>query len=121
MIARPVDSDGDMMPVIRPTQMLTDAAAVARVVKSRIQFAYGQWWENEELGFRVPQFLKNGIRRHDVDMLTRYITSYVVQTDGVGAVTDAQLVLNGREATYSCNVIVGEDTESVEVSLDALL
>ncbi len=121
MITRPVDENGDMIPVIKQSEMLTDAAAVAKVVKSRIQFAYGQWWEDESQGFRVPQFLKNGVRRRDVEMLTRYITAYVMQTEGVGAVTNVQMEITDRTASYSCCVIVGETSENVEVNLDALL
>lgn len=38
---RPVDDNGDMMPVAYASNMLYDADAVAQAVNSRLRFAYG--------------------------------------------------------------------------------
>ena len=55
MIVRPVDENGDMMPVIKSSQMLSGAEAFAQIVEQRLHFYYGEWWENPTLGIRIPE------------------------------------------------------------------
>lgn len=121
MIARPVDSDGDMMPVAYADQMLDKGAAVAQVVKQRLLFYLGEWWEDTEAGFRVPQFLTDGVRQENLQMLVKYISSYVADTEGVDSVDGASVELNKHTMKYKCFVHVGEATERLEVTLDGVL
>ena len=121
MIARPVDKYGDMMPIAYSGQMLTKGEAVAQVVRQRLLLYYGEWWEDESIGFRVPQFLSDGIRQENLEMLVKYISSYVSTTEGVTAVDGASIVMDGRRMFYSCVIHIGEETEQVEVELDGVL
>jgi len=121
MIVRPVNENGDMMPISYLSEMLTGAKAVAQVVKQRLLFYFGEWWEDEELGFRIPQFLADGVRVENMQMLEKYISSYIAGTEGVGSVEDAQIEVEGRELVYSCVISVGEEVEEVEVTLDGIL
>ena len=86
MIVRPVDSDGDMMPVAYAEQMESGGKAVAQVVRQRLLLYFGEWWEDEQAGFRIPQFLYEGVRSNNIQMLLKYISSYVASTDGVDSV-----------------------------------
>ena len=83
MRVRPEDSNGDMMPVSQNSDMIEGSKAVAQIVKDRILLYRGEWWEDETLGFQLPQFLADTVRKNDVGLLGKYITSYVASTFGV--------------------------------------
>ena len=121
MIVRPTDQNGDMIPIAYASQMLTKAEAVAQVVKQRLLFYFGEWWEDESAGFRLPQFLADGIRRENWEMLAKYVSSYVAGTEGVTGVSGTAITLDDRKMIYSCVIHVGEETETVEVELDGVL
>ena len=121
MIVRPTDQNGDMIPIAYASQMLTKAEAVAQVVKQRLLFYFGEWWEDESAGFRLPQFLTDGIRRENWEMLAKYVSSYVAGTEGVAGVSGTFVTLDGRKMVYSCVIHVGEETETVEVELNGVL
>lgn len=121
MVVRPTDQNGDMMPIAYSSQMLGGAEAVAQVVRQRLMFYFGEWWEDESLGFRLPQFLSDGVRQENIEMLAKYISSYVAGTEGVTAVDGTSINMDGRRMFYSCVVHVGEETERVEVELDGVL
>lgn len=121
MIARPTDQNGDMIPIAYASQLLSGAKAVAQVVKQRLLLYFGEWWEDESAGFRLPQFLADGVRQENIEMLVKYISSYVAATDGVTSVDGTSIVMDGRRMFYSCVVHVGEETEQLEVELDGIL
>ena len=121
MIVRPVDKDGDMMPISYSEQMVSGNKAVAQIVKQRLLLYFGEWWEDDSLGFRIPQFLADGARAENIQMLAKYIASYVSDTEGVIGVNGASISLRGRSMRFSCFVHTGQDVESVEVNLDGVL
>ena len=121
MRARPVDANGDMLPVAFADDEITGAKAVAQVAKQRLQFLYGEWWEDETEGFRILPFLEATVRRDRLQMLAKYISSYIADTEGVTSVTNDKIELVGRQATYYCVLHTGDETEVLEVNLDGLL
>ena len=121
MLVRPVGENGDMIPIAFSSQMIEGGNAVAQIVKQRLLLYFGEWWENESLGFRVPQFLVEGVRQENLQMLSKYISSYVADTEGVDSVVNSTVSLNGRRMSYSCVVRTGVETERVEVTLDGIL
>lgn len=122
MIVRPLDANGDMMPIRNLDQMVDGAVAVAQVIHLRIDLEYGEWWEDETIGFRVPEFLARGVRKGDINMLAKYIASYVSETTNVRAVTEVAASFVGHTATFRCRALTdsGEQT-TVEVDLSGLL
>ena len=52
MILRPVDNNGDILPVLSSADLLRDVLAVARLVKDRLEMLSGDWWENLTWGNR---------------------------------------------------------------------
>ena len=121
MRVRPVDMNGDMMPIYESSQMLVDAEAVAQVVKERLLFFQGEWWEDETLGVAIPEFLANTIRSDNIDLLGKYLTSYISDTEGVLNITDSSLVYNNRELVFRCVIQTANGSASVEVNLTGLL
>lgn len=121
MIVRPVDENGDMMPIAYSEQMTTDSKAVAQVVRQRLLLYFGEWWEDETAGFRVPAFLADGARASNTQMLLKYISGYIANTEGVDSVSSSSVELDGRKMTYKCIVHTGTESEFVEVTLDGVL
>ena len=121
MLVRPVDANGDMMPIEYSEQLITGGKAVAQVVTQRLLLYFGEWWEDEEAGFRIPQFLADGVRSENLQMLQKYISSYVAGTEGVDSVTSSSIILIGRTMTYRCVIHAKGEGETVEVNLDGIL
>ena len=122
MVYRTLDEDGDMMPITAQSQMLIGVDAVMAAVVSRIRLLYGEWWENKELGFRVPEFLFNGVRQATGrDLLASYITSYIVDTEGVTSVQDVTTEMIDRKLKYICKVVTEYGEKEGSVDQDVLL
>jgi len=121
MIVRPLDENGDMTPIYNVNQMIEGSEAVAQVIDLRLAFLYGEWWEDETLGFRVPEFLVGNARSGDVDLLAEYIASYVSNTEGVRSVTGVESVYSNHKMTFYCSVMTDDGEETVEVNVDGLL
>jgi len=121
MRVRPENAEGDMMPVQSDSQMLTNESAIVQIVKDRLTFYRGEWWEDETLGVRIPDFLVDTVRRSDVDILGKYITSYIAETEGVTGITNVSVDYNRRVLTYRCMIQTDFGNEPLEVDLSGLL
>ena len=122
MVIRPVDKDGDILPVENINKMATGKQAVASVINLRLNFYKGEWWEDEEIGFAVPDFLVSGVRENGVGLLAKYISSYISDSKDVREVTDVQTVMNGHSLTFYCSVLtIYGEYETVEVNVDGVL
>ena len=121
MVVRPVDTDGDMMPIQNLDQLISGAPAVAQIVQDRLHLLYGEWWEDETLGFRVPKFLVENVRFGDTGMLEMYISDYIAGTEGVRIIKDISTDFTDHKFTYKCAVNTGDSTEELEVDMSGLL
>ncbi len=50
MKMRPVDPDGDILPVLHTGEMFSGALAAASLAESRLNLYFGDWWENPAWG-----------------------------------------------------------------------
>ena len=130
MITRPLDSSGDIMPVTDLSRMASGPEVVGIAIKHRCAMIEGEWWEDEELGFGIPDFLGVVRGENGADMLARYISGYIAATPDVSSVNGAVMSYSAfdkfsgkyvHKATYSADVMVGREKQSVEVDLDGLL
>ena len=122
MIVRPLDDKGDFTPVYSLNQMINGKEAVAQVVNLRLHFLYGEWWEDREMGFRIPEFLISNARGGNVDLLAKYIASYVSQTEGVRSVIDMASTYENHKMTFYCSVLTDQGKNTVvEVNVDGIL
>lgn len=112
MTHRPLDDDGDMMPVRAADEMLSGADAVGQAVASRLRLVYGEWWEDRTVGFRAPRILTEGVRTEDGrEMLANYIGAYIKDTDGVRAIAGTRVRYGGHELSVDAAI----ETESGEI------
>jgi len=122
MKIRPLDGNGDIMPVTKLEDLIEGAPAVSQVITMRMQLLYGEWWEDPELGFRVPEFLAGNARSGDVDLLAKYIASYVSDTQNVMGVENVSAVYSSHRIVFYCLAVTDEGESSVvEVDVDGIL
>ena len=108
MILRPVDENGDVLPVLSSADLLRDVLAVARLVKDRLELLAGDWWENLTWGNGIINMLQESrLTEADTQALVSYLSSYIRETPGVLDVRDAVGSVNGKQFSFSCTV----DTE----------
>lgn len=122
MRVRPlVDPNGDMVPIRSLNQMLEGPEAVAQIVAMRIGLNRGEWWEDEEAGFQVPDFLAETARRSDLDLIAKYIASYVSVSEGVDGVEGATIEYENHRAIFKCTILTNGGSQPVEVELNGVL
>ena len=105
MILRPIDENGDILPVLGPSELLRGAPAVARLVEDRLNLYAGEWWENPARGNEVIAMMKDSrLTEADAQALATYLTSYIRETPGVEEVRDTAFSVEGRRFSYTCTV-----------------
>ena len=123
MKTRPVDEYHDWKPVYAASQMLVNQDAAHETIYSRLHFNLGDWWEDETLGFEVPQFLMDGARnsRQMVPMLVHYIEAYILETEGISSLAWSRYSYEKHVLTMSVGVVTewGDVVEG-SVTLDEL-
>jgi hypothetical protein len=115
MIIRPVDENGDILPVLTSASLLESVSAIARLIKDRLELLAGEWWENPAWGNEVLEMMRSSrLTEADSQALANYITSYIRQTSGVLEVEDVVSIIEGRQFNYSCKA----DTEDGPVEIN---
>jgi len=115
VILRPVDNNGDILPVLSSADLLRDVLAVARLVKDRLELLAGDWWENLTWGNGIINMLQESrLTEADMQALVSYLSSYIRETTGVLDVRDAEGSVNGKQFSFSCTV----DTEYGDAEID---
>ena len=118
MRLRPVDENGDILPVLFSGSVLKGPEAVARLVKDRLELLAGDWWENPAWGNEVLEMMKESrLTEADTRALANYLTSYIRQTPGGLEVEDAALSAEGRRFSFSCRVDTEEGSAEIDYSL----
>lgn len=118
MILRPVDADGDILPVLSSGDLLRGASAAGTLVRDRLELTAGDWWENPAWGNAAADMLK-GSRLMEADgrALAVYLTSYIREVPGVREVRDTTFSLEGQRFCYSCAVETDDGTAEISYSM----
>ena len=115
---RPVDPDGDVLPVLHTGEMFSGALAVASLVQSRLVLYSGDWWENPSWGNEILRMLQEGrLTEADAQSLSTYLAGYVRNTSGVKEVQDEKWDLDGGRFSWGCTVITEYGTMGVNYQL----
>ena len=101
MTARPVDSAGDILPVLSPDSLLTEAPAAASALEDHLRLFTGDWWEYPARGNPIFDLIAAGpLREKDLPALSAALTSYVLEFPAVHSVSDVHASLSGGVMTY---------------------
>ena len=118
MIFRPVDADGDILPVLSSGDLLRGASAAGALVRDRLELTAGDWWENPAWGNAVIDMMKESrMTETDSQALTSYITSYIRQTPGVLEVEDVKFSMDGSRSFCSCRIDTEDGSAEIDYSL----
>ena len=118
MLLRPVDSTGDILPVLSSSDLLSGPEAVARLAYDRLNLFAGDWWENTGKGCRVLQMLQaSRLTSADAPALSSYLTSYLRETPGVHSVEDVTSSVSGRTFTFSCRLLTADGSVTLHYEL----
>ena len=105
MIMRPVDSNGDVLPVLSSGDLLRRAEGVAQLVRDRLTLFIGEWWENSSVGFWIlERFQYSRITEQNASGLCSEIAGYIRGTPGVLDVEDIRFSVVSRRINFSCTV-----------------
>lgn len=103
MILRPVDENGNILPVLIPSAVLSGTEAVAALTRARLEMFAGEWWENPDWGNGIVDLLRDSrLTGADRETISAYLTSYIRETSGVRDVRDPVCRIDGRRVLYSC-------------------
>ena len=106
MRMRPTDQNGDILPVLHASDLLSGALAIAGLAEDRLDLFADDWWENPDHGNQILRMLQEGrLTDTDAQSLSTYLASYVRETSGVKEVQDAKWALDGGRFSWSCMVL----------------
>ena len=106
MRLRPVDQNGDVLPVLHASDMFSGSLAVAKLVEDRLNMFSGDWWENPSWGNEILRMMQEGrLTEVDAQSLSTYLAGYVRGTSGVKEVQDEKWALDGGRFSWECTVI----------------
>ncbi len=115
MVLRPVDTSGDILPVLSVSDLVSDPESVVLLVRDRLNLLSGEWWENPSWGCGVFDMIRSGrVTENDVSSLASYLSSYIAATPGVQSVEDVHTAVSGRQFTYSCRVLTEQGSGTVQ-------
>ena len=117
------DPHGDWCPITNKNQMLNDNRAVAQIVVMRVCLNRGEWWEDETIGFQIPEFLAASAKQTDINMLCKYIASYISNSYGVRGLVEvnAEYDTDRKVLVFKAKILSGETGEPVEVRFNGIL
>ena len=70
MVIRPVDEDGDILPVLSPVNLLKGVKAETELIRDRLHLLSGDWWENPFWGNAALDMLKEN--RYTIVILCKF-------------------------------------------------
>ncbi len=117
MICRPVDDNGDILPVLSASALLRGAPAAAQLVRHRLALYAGEWWENPAWGNEILEMLaESRMTEADQQVVSSYLSSYIRETPGVQEVKNVTCSVDGKQLKFSCEIET--DDGSVGVSYE---
>ena len=118
MLCRPVDSSGDILPVLSASDLLTGVRAETELVRNRLKLLTGEWWENPGRGNTVLEMLKESrLTETDGQLIAGYLCSYIRETPGVHDIRESKVSAEGRRFCFS---FVAETADgSVDISYES--
>ena len=114
MRIRPVDQNGDVLPVLHASDMFSGSLAVAKLVEDRLNLFSGDWWENPSWGNEILRMMLDGrLTEADAQSLSTYLAGYVRSTSGVKEVQDEKWNLSGGRFFWSCTALTEYGSVSI--------
>ncbi len=118
MKLRPVDQNGDVLPVLHASDLFSGSIAVAKLVEDRLNLFSGDWWENPAWGNEILRMLQEGrLTEADAQSLSTYLAGYVRETAGIKEVQDEKWDLSANRFSWSCTVLTEYGSSEVHYEI----
>lgn len=118
MRIRARSSNGDILPILHISDMLSGSEAVALLVEERLKMFCGEWWENPDLGNKILRMLQEGrLTEADSQSLSTYLSDFVRKTEGVLDVKDESFSYVDRVYRWECTVLTDFGQAAVSYSI----
>ena len=118
MKLRPVDQNGDVLPVLHASDLFSGSLAVAKLVEDRLNLFSGDWWENPSWGNEILRMLQEGrLTEADAQSLSTYLAGYVRGTAGVKEVQDEKWDISSRRFSWSCTALTEYGSAAINYEL----
>ena len=115
---RPVDENGDILPVLHVSDMIFGSVAIAGLIEDRLNLFVGDWWENYDWGNEVLQMLQESrLTESDAQLLSNYLSSYVRETPYVQDVRDEKWTFVNNQFSWECTVLTESGEAYVSYSI----
>ena len=112
-----MDPSGDILPVLKLSDLLSGGAAASRLLRDRLSLLSGDWWESPSLGNRCFDMIREGrLSESDRQALCTYLTGYIAQTPGISSVEEATCEAAGRSLSVHVHASAGE--EQIDLSYE---
>ncbi len=119
MLSRPVDSSGDILPVLSSADLLSGPASVASGLRDHLSLFPGDWWEYPSRGNPVFDLIPVSRRiSQDTDTLSSALCTYLREFPGVRSLSGVQAAFLNLSFFFSCTVHT-EGTEAVPLFFSA--
>ena len=119
LLCRPVDSSGDILPVLAPSDLLSGPAAASAGLRDYLNIFPGDWWESEDRG--NPAFdLLSVSRRSDQDAqaMASALSGYLLRFPEVQSVSVTKAAFSDPVFSFACIVLL-ESGDSVPLFFSA--
>ena len=105
MLSRPVDSSGDILPVLSPSNLLSGPPAVAVGLQDHLNLFPGDWWEDPTRGNEVLDLITSARKTdRDSDTLAAALSTYLREFPGVQSLSEIRGAFSNRGFHFSCVV-----------------
>lgn len=122
MVVRPLDDNGDILPVSSMKDLAYDSDATCIALMTRVRLYRGDWWEDSDVGFNVADMLIEGVRTEaDIADFEREIESYLADTPGVSQIYNVNVSKKGEIISVDFDIDTVYDDEPKEVIIDGIL
>ncbi len=119
MLSRPVDSSGDILPVLSHSDLLSGPDAVGAGLRDYLRLFPGDWWEHPDRGNQIFDLISVSRRtEQDARTLSAALSAYIQSFPGIRSVSEARSSFSGRRFSFSCTAHT-EAGEDVPVSFEA--
>ncbi len=116
MTIRPVDEQGDILPVLSRSDLMAGVEAVGQLAEAAMQLQQGEWWEDALVGSPVLAILRDDtFGEEKAQELEREIPRYLRGLPGVDSVEEVTVIQEGGRMIFRC-WLLADSGEEVQVS-----
>ena len=114
---RPVDKQGDILPVLSRSNLMSGIEAAGRLAEAALQLQQGEWWEEALACSPVLAILRDDtFGEEKAQELEREIPRHLRELPGAASVEDAAVIRKGSRLIFRCRLLTDSGEGEVQIS-----